>query len=134
MGIQGVSLESGDKKRRQQKQSVSACSCERSEAKTEAKRFDPSERNFNFEFRSWATALSEFVTLFLPLNLLEIQAFCLNFWILLRAVALVTHFCYAKTATLVPPRRFHRLAMTTHPLNPPPQGRGTLRENPYSQR
>ena len=24
------------------------------------------------------------------------------------------------------PRRFHRLAMTTHPLNPPPQGRGTF--------
>ena len=45
----------------------------------EAKRFDPSERNFNFEFRSWATALSKFETLFLPLNLFEIQAFLLNF-------------------------------------------------------
>ena len=45
----------------------------------EAKRFDPSERNFNFEFRSWATALSKFETLFLPLNSLEIQAFDLNF-------------------------------------------------------
>ena len=31
--------------------------------------------------RSWATALSEFVTLFLLLNLLKIQVFCLNFWI-----------------------------------------------------
>ena len=34
-------------------------------AQNEAKRFDPSERNFNFEFRAWATALSEFGALVL---------------------------------------------------------------------
>ena len=48
----------------------------KNKVKNEAKRFDPSERNFNFEFRSWATAPREFVTLFLPLNSLEIQHFC----------------------------------------------------------
>ena len=51
----------------------------KNKVKNEAKRFDPSERNFNFEFRSWATALSEFVTLFLPLNSIEIQALGVNF-------------------------------------------------------
>ena len=34
----------------------------------------------------------------------KIQAFWLNLWILLRAVALVPHFCYAKTASPQPPR------------------------------
>ncbi|WP_142693645.1 hypothetical protein [Campylobacter troglodytis] len=35
----------------------------------------------------------------------NISGFCLNFlWILLRATRLLTHFCYAKTASPQPPR------------------------------
>ena len=34
-------------------------------AQNEAKRFAPRERNFNFELRAWATALSEFGALVL---------------------------------------------------------------------
>ena len=72
-------------------------------------------------------------------------------WILLRAVVLVTHFCYAKTASLVSPRlhkaksrndtrgadfpfsvfrspcsKIQGLRLDTHP-QPPPQGRGLKR-------
>ncbi|WP_142693200.1 hypothetical protein [Campylobacter troglodytis] len=39
------------------------------------------------------------------------------FWILLRATRLLIHFCYAKIASSQPPRRFHRLTMTTNPAN-----------------
>ena len=72
----------------------------KNKVENEAKRFDPSERNFNFEFRSWATAPREFGTLFLLLNSPKIQAFELEFNFLLRKIPT--------------------------PLNPPPQGMGTF--------
>ena len=49
---------------------------------------------------------------FASLNMTRNSRFSPEFlWILLR-VALMTHFCYAKTATPQPPRRLCRLAMT----------------------
>ena len=67
--IQGDSLESGNKKRRQQKQS---------EKWSETLWPERKDLRKQIKFLSWATALSEFVTLFLPLNSPKIQVFCLN--------------------------------------------------------